>query len=212
MNDALADLFFPRDRPEVNAAQPDDPPPLPTRCWSPFTLEEIQTALAHTSNHSAPGLSSVNYKLLKWAFAANPTRFSSLFNGCIKFGVHPWHDARVIPIPKPNKSDYSLPKAYRPISLLECCGKLLEKIMATRTLSDLNHFNLLPAGQFGSRNGHCAVDAAFTLTHTAEQGLASDHPTATLLFDIQGFFDNIVVPALFIYLESSASPPHSATG
>ena len=81
--------------------------------------------------------------------------------------------------------------AYRPISLLECCGKLLEKIVAKRIMSNLNTYNLLPNTQFGSRDYHCATDAAMVLVHTAQQGLTTGHPVATLLFDIQGFFDNI---------------------
>jgi hypothetical protein len=31
---------------------------------------------------------------------------------------------------KPQKPDYTIPKAYRPITLMECTGKLLEKIVA----------------------------------------------------------------------------------
>jgi hypothetical protein len=34
-------------------------------------------------------------------------------------------------IPKPNEPDYSDPKAYRPIALLNCLRKILEKLMAT---------------------------------------------------------------------------------
>ena len=129
--------------------------------------------------------------MIKWAFSATPDRFVSLFNGCLLYGKHPWTGAKVVPIPKPNKPDYTIPKAYRPISLLECCGKLLEKIVARRIMSDLNTFNLLPNTQFGSRDYHCATDAALVLAHTAQQGLASGYPVATLLFNIQGFFDNI---------------------
>jgi Reverse transcriptase (RNA-dependent DNA polymerase)/Endonuclease-reverse transcriptase len=191
MEAALSARFFPVHNDVVHAAQPDDPPPLPPRADTPIILDEISAALTPTSNRSAPGLSGINYKLLKWASAASPDRLLSLFNACLTFGFHPWRSAKVIPIPKPNKKDYSLPKAYRPISLLECCGKLLEKIIANRVLSDINLHNLLPQNQFGSRDGHCAVDAALALTHTAQQGLRAGFPVAALLFDIQGFFDNM---------------------
>jgi hypothetical protein len=187
----LTDRFFPPVRDTVSASQPDDPPPLCTRDWPPVSSDEVATALAHTSNSSAPGLSGVNYKLLKWAFAARPERFVNLYNACLDLGIHPWSAAKVVPIAKPKRADYSLPKAYRPISLLECCAKLLEKVVATRILYDLNAFSVLPSSQFGSRDGHCAVDAALALAHTAQQGRAAGFPVALLLFDIQGFFDNI---------------------
>jgi hypothetical protein len=33
-------------------------------------------------------------------------------------------------VPKPEKPDYSIPKAYRPVALLKCHGKILEKLFA----------------------------------------------------------------------------------
>ena len=63
--------------------------------------------------------------------------------------------------------------------------------MARRVMHDLNAFSLLPPTQFGSRDYHCATDAALTLVYTVQRGLATGYPVATLLFDIQGFFDNV---------------------
>ena len=186
------------------------PPPMPTRDWPPISSDEIRDALAWTSNSSAPGLSGINYKLLKWAFAANPTRFVDLYNECLDRGIHPWTTAKVVPIAKPNKADYSLPKAYRPISLLECCGKLLERIVATCLLFDLNEYSILPPSQFGSRDKHCAIDAAMVIAHTAQQGRASGFPTALLLFDIQGFFDNVCRDHLVYLLRLFGFPDHVA--
>ena len=188
---SLTSRFFPPVSSQVLPSQPDDPSPLPTRDWPPISADEIQDALATTSNSSTPGLSGINYKVVKWAFAANPTRFVTLYNECLARGTHPWMEAKVIPIAKPNKADYSLPKAYRPISLLECCGKLMEKIIANRVLSDLNTYHILPPTQFGSRDNHCAVDAVMSIAHMAQQGCASRYPVTLLLFDIQGFFDNV---------------------
>jgi hypothetical protein len=55
-----------------------------------------------------------------------------VFNACLSLGHHParWKEAKVVAIPKPDKLDYSLPKAHRPISLLETMSKLLEKVVA----------------------------------------------------------------------------------
>ena len=167
MTQAFKDRFFITDHPDVDPFQAEDPLPLPPCDLPPITQAEISTALATTSNKSAPGLSGIGYRLLKWAFASRPDRFLDLFNAAITFGHHPWSDALVVVIPKPAKPDYSLPKAYRPISLLECCGKLLEKIIAKRILNDIHHYDILPPTQFGSREYHCAVDAALCLVHNA---------------------------------------------
>jgi len=153
--------------------------------------EEIAVALAKTSNKSAPGCSGINYKLLKWAFASHPDWFLEIFNATISFGYHLWKEATVVVVPKPNKPDYSLPKAYRPISLLECCGKLLEKIVTKRILADAHTYDILPPTQFGSRDYHSAVDAAMCLVHNAQAAVKSNLIASVILFDIQGFFNNI---------------------
>ena len=127
----LLSRFFPSNPPPISPSQPDNPDPLPHRDWAPISAEEIKDVLAQTSNSSAPGPSSIGYKLLKWAFETRSDRFVDLYNGCLEYGAHPWTEATVIPIPKPNKPNYTIPKAYRPVSLLECCGKLLERIVAT---------------------------------------------------------------------------------
>ena len=191
----------------MDPSQPDDPPPQPVREWPPIIDEEIKAALSGTSNGSAPGPSGINYKLLKWAFEASPSRFISIFNSALSLGHHPWKDAKVVVLPKPGKPDYSMPKAYRPISLLECCGKLLEKIVATRVLADVNAFDLIPSNQFGSRDYHCAADAALIVAHNAQACIASRHVGVLILFDIQGFFDNVNVERAVRVFQDLGFPP-----
>jgi len=191
MTEALTDRFFVTAGPHVHPSQPDDPAPLPTCSLPPITQEEVALALAGTSNKSAPGLSGISYQLIKWAFRSWPDRFLDIFNASISLGHHPWSDALVVVIPKPAKPDYRLPKAYRPISLLKCCGKLLEKIIAKRVLHNSHHYDILPNTQFGSRDYHCATDAALCLVHNAQAAVRAGFTASVVLFDIQGFFDNI---------------------
>ena len=191
MDDILAACFFPTHTTPVLASQPNNPPPLLARDLILTSLDEITSALSLTLNTSTPGPSSIGYKLLKWAFAVSPDHFIRLFNACLSLSYHPWHTACVLPISKPSWPDYSLPKVYRPITLLECCGKWLEKVVASCVLSDVNMFHLLPMNQFGSQSEHCAVDATLALLHTVQQGVHSGCSVSTFLFDIQGFFDHI---------------------
>jgi len=68
MTEVLKDRFFVTTGPHVHPSQPDDPTPLPTRSLPPITQAEVASALAGTSNKSAPGLSGISYQLIKWAF------------------------------------------------------------------------------------------------------------------------------------------------
>jgi hypothetical protein len=89
----------------------------PRRPFLRITEDEVRQALSTTSNKSAPGPSGITYKLLKWTFEANPGLIITTLNGALEHGTHPWGTADVVVIPKPHKPDYSVAKAYRPISL-----------------------------------------------------------------------------------------------
>ena len=57
----------------------------------------------------------------------------------------------MVMLKKPNKKDPSALHSYRPITLEECLGKLLEKIVAKRLQYFANAQGLLPSNQFGGR-------------------------------------------------------------
>jgi hypothetical protein len=107
----------------------------------------------------------VGYKILKWVHEANSIIIPSLLNHCLQEGTHPWKKAMVVIINKPQKPDYSVPKAYRPIALMECIGKLLEKIVAKWINNDIERYHLLPMSQFGSWPHHSTIDAVATLIY-----------------------------------------------
>ena len=165
----------------------------------------------HTATHTAPGPSGVGYKLLKWAHQARPDYLPHLLNLCLNTGYHPWKTATVIMINKPQKPDYTIPKAYHPIALLECTGKLLEKIIAKQINADIEQFDLLPMTQFGSRPKHNAIDAVASLVHKIQSTITTGHAGALLLFDISGFFDNVNPVCTTVILRNKGFPPSVCT-
>jgi len=60
-------------------------------------------------------------------------------------GYHPqqWKRAIAVALKKPNKPDYSKSHMYRLITLLECMGKLLEKIVAHRLTYIIERYKLI---------------------------------------------------------------------
>ena len=66
-------------------------------------------------------------------------------------------------LPKANKKDYSLPKAYRVISLLNCLRKAFKKILATRLSYLAETGDLLQETQIGGRKQKSALDACLLL-------------------------------------------------
>ena len=191
--DILSQRFFSQSPPRVERNFMDDPPPRPTRTLPPLDKDMVETLLSKAANRSAPGHSGHTWTLLKWTWIADPERLLNLLAACLKAGHHPrpWKEAIVCVIPKPNRADYTLAKNFRPISLLECLGKLLEKVVAKIIYGDMAKYGLVPTTQFGGRNASSTLDAGLTLLHDIEAAHKSKMRTGLLLFDIQGYFDNI---------------------
>jgi hypothetical protein len=61
-------------------------------------------------------------------------RVLDLFRASLEGGTLPrqWRHAKIIPLKKPNKENYIIAKAWRPISLLATLGKILESVVAER--------------------------------------------------------------------------------
>lgn len=110
-------------------------------------------------------------------------------------------------VPKPGKADYSLPKCYRPVALLECMGKLLEKVIAKRISHDITALGLIPTTQFGARPFSSTIDAGLCLTHDIETAHPLGGVCGTLLFDIEGFFDNVNHARLTALVRALGFPP-----
>ena len=70
---------------------------------------------------------------------------------------------------KAGKPDYSLPGAYRPISLLNTLCKLLEAVMARRLSYYAEHYELLPDTQFGGRPGRTTEQALLLLANAIDR-------------------------------------------
>ena len=190
MGNAFKERFFSFSKPPEPVLNLPGAPVLKFPFYT-VTKSEVEHALKNTSNKSAPGPSRIGYKLVKWAFTAHPDFILDIFNATLHLGHHPWMTAKIVIIPKPNKLDYSAAKAYHPVSLLECFGKVLEKIVANCFTSDSNLHNILPKSQFGSQPYHSVTDACTLLQYKASTTINSGRIGGTLLFDISRFFDHL---------------------
>ena len=181
------------------------PPPVPvdpidplskranTRPFQEVTHEEVDRALRSSSNMSAPGPSGINYRALKWIWATHPDWIHFIVKWSIQLGVHNdrWKRSTTVVLPKPGKPRYDVPKAYRPIQLLECLGKLVEKIVAKRITFECGKHDILPPEQFGGRSNASCIDAGMTLVNDIEHARKRGLVASILTIDIKGFFDHV---------------------
>ncbi|MGL4568680.1 MAG: reverse transcriptase domain-containing protein [Fusobacteriaceae bacterium] len=91
---------------------------------------------------------------------------------------------------KANKDNYQLPKSYRIISLLNCLGKISEKVIASRLGYLAETTTLLDPSQIGGRTQKSAIDACLALTHEIQKA-KKGKITTFLAIDIKGAFDHV---------------------
>lgn len=89
------------------------------------------------------------------------TPILAYYNVCVRKGIQPkiFKVSRTVIIAKPKRPDYTKPKAYRPIVLLNCLGKLMEKILSRRMQFEAQKYGLMHPCQFGGMMQHSTTDA-----------------------------------------------------
>ncbi|KAF8698521.1 hypothetical protein AX14_001126 [Amanita brunnescens Koide BX004] len=173
----------------------DSLPQLPMREWPKISVQEISDMLKLTSNCSAPGPDFVTWHHLKQIFDMEGVAASIalLFNNICDLGVWPsWFKESVsVIIPKPKKTDYTVPKAYRPIALLNTMGKLLTKVLANRMQFDAAAYSLLHDGQCGGVRKHATIDAGVVLLDFINTSRERGWHTSVCAIDVAQFFPSL---------------------
>ena len=95
----------------------------------------------------------------------SPT-LTNIFTAYLKLEYYPnqFKPSITAILKKPQKPDYSIPGAYRPIALLSTVGKLLERIVAERLANAAETHHLLPDTQMGVRRKRLTLTALNLLT------------------------------------------------
>jgi hypothetical protein len=142
----------------------------------------------------------INYTTLKHLDLANLSLLPNLVTALLQYGLHnyKWKHAICVVIPKQGKSNYTFAKSYRPISLLSCLGKIIEKIVASRIARLGKISGAISSIKFGNKEGHSANDALLrtlmNITPYLRPRTAWGHSLpmrpSLVAHDIQGAFNN----------------------
>ena len=114
-----------------------------------------------------------------------------LFNRSISEGVFPnlWKLANVIPIYK--KGDKTSVTNYRPVFLLSCCGKLLERIIFKHMYNFFLENNLLYKYQSGFLPKHSTTFQLVDIYHHICQSFDNKQFSCMVFCDISKAFDRV---------------------
>ena len=141
-----------------------------------ITNEELRVALLQ-GKATAPGDEGITYDTLRLIAQVPGNPLLTLYNLSLAEGTLPtaWTQSTIIPIPKPNSSD------FRPISLTSCVCKVMERILLNRLRAQVEE--LLSSRLMGFLPGrsarHCFAEL---ISHTK-------YSSCTAFIDLKAAFD-----------------------
>jgi len=135
----------------------------------------------------------IGFKALRLLWRWAEDRVVALVQGCIRIRFQPctWKTAKGILLRKHGKPTYSVAKAYRVISLLNCLGKVVERAVVTWIAFYCETNEIFHRGQFGCRQGRGTSDALAQLVAKVENAWFQKRIALALLLDVKGAFDRV---------------------
>jgi len=167
---------------------------VPLRIKLPkLTLGEVEDAIMQSKTDKAPGLDDITFRVWKELWPVLGSRFLKLYQASLdlKYVPQRWRTAKIVVLRKPNKPDYSKPKAYRPISLLETISKGLEAVVARRLSYLAETYRLLPENYFGGRPSRSAEQALNLLVEKIHEAWRACRVLSLVSFDVQGAINGV---------------------
>ena len=156
-----------------------------------ITQVEIKNIIKSFKTNT-PGETNVNKVILSKIPDSAITKLQTIFNHTLSLGYFPtkFKTGLIKMIPKAD-TDSKDPKNYRPISLLEVPGKILEKIVNKRLREFLETNNIISDKQHGFRKAR-GTDTALTNIHEAiANQIARKSQCYVILRDVSKAFDKV---------------------
>ncbi|PSR73744.1 hypothetical protein PHLCEN_2v10434 [Hermanssonia centrifuga] len=189
---ALHEAFFPH---------PGNPPsnqdtaayPEPAFEFKGITKDIIREVIKNLKRYKAPGIDDFPNEVFIWCEDLLTPILFLLFQASYELGIYPdfWKISRTLVLRKPQRKDYSLPNAYRPIALLICIAKILSACMAKILAIQTERLGLLSNNHFLGRMGRTTTDSLHYITATVKNAWRT-HKVASILFlDVQAAFPSV---------------------
>ena len=142
-------------------------------------------------NSYSEGVDGIRMPIIKTSINILAVPLCYIFNSSIAKGSVPnqLKIAKVLPIYKSN--DCHNFSNFRPISILPCFSKILEKVMYKRFMDFLYKFQIINHHQYGFRKNHSTFMAILELVNGIYHGFENNMLTVGVFLDLKKAFDTV---------------------
>lgn len=156
-----------------------------------MTRDDIIKVIDNLKPKTSAGEDKISNKLIKVIknYIAEP--ITQIINQILTTGTFPdkLKIAKVIPIHK--KDDKTVFNNYRPISILPCLSKIIEKVIHQQVHSYFTEFNLYYPAQYGFRKEHSTEYALLELIDKLTNSMDNGDIPLTVFLDLSKAFDTL---------------------
>ena len=158
---------------------------------SPITELETKKELKKLNKKKTSGPDNIPPKFINICSEYLSKPLTVIYNKSICDATFPniWKLAKVIALYK--KNDRSLPENYRPISLLNCFGKVFERLIYNQMIKFIEKHKILYINQFGFRKKFSTTLALIDTIEYIKTTLDNNQYVIGIFLDIRKAFDTV---------------------
>ncbi|RAL64350.1 hypothetical protein DID88_001826 [Monilinia fructigena] len=166
----------------------------PTLLWiTAISFEEMEKSMIGVSSTSLEA-DRIIIQLLKACWQHIKAFIRDFFQKCLEllYFLSEWKLAKMVILPKIGKKDRSSVRSWRPIALLSCIGKGLERLVARRISWAAIHYGVISPQHGGALPKRSAVDLVASFVYDVESAFAQGKEVTLVTLDVQGAFDALL--------------------
>ena len=167
------------------------------------TCDEIKHVIDKMEGKTSCGVDEISSKVVKYVSSYILIPLTHIFNLTFAIGKIPDQLKVAIVTPVYKASDKNIFSNYRPISVLPCFSKILEKLMYKRLITYIDKYKILSDHQYGFRRKSSTNHAIIELVDKITKAIEKNEYTVGIFIDLCKAFDtvnhDILLKKLYFY-------------